>query len=147
MRKLLLAAVCLAGGALAQTAPAPIGAWVFATGSLDGRRYCNLKSGRNSDGWQLGVSSGGTHLHLHHTNLRIPMRDVGEAGFMVSGRERISFQFLGSEFTAGSFVASSPQRVEHLLSTSRVITLEIPRFGPQQFDVAGYAEARRVCPN
>jgi len=147
MRKLLLAAVCLAGGALAQTAPAPIGSWVFATGYNSGMPYCSPKSGRNSDGWQIGISPRGTHLHLYHTSVSLTSRDEGAVGFLVSGRERLAMQYTGSPFSANTFVASNPQRMEQILTASRIVTFEIPRFGPQQFDVAGYAEVRRVCPN
>jgi hypothetical protein len=146
MRKLLLAAVCLAGGALAQTAPAPIGNWRFTTNysPYTGRVHCQAQTVANIDGWTLSVPREATHLHLRHPSMRVPMRYTGEVAFLGAGRERTPLQFLGSEILAGSFIASSPQRMEQILSTNRKITVDIPGFGPQDFDVSGFAQARQV---
>ena len=144
MRKLVLMAVCLAGGAVAQTAPAPIGSWVFTATNLGGRWLCSVRSKSNNEGWQISVSANGANLLLDHPSMRISTRDVGEVGFLVAGRERLSLQFVGSSTGPNSFAVSNPQRMEQILANSRRVTVEIPRFGPQDFDVSGFAQARQV---
>jgi hypothetical protein len=76
--------------------------------------------------------------------MRYPEHPTGEVGFIIGGRERVALQHVGGVYSLAAFMVSDQPRLARILSSNRKIRFDSPRFGPQDFDVAGFEQAQQV---